>query len=129
MRPRSILLLLALMSTIGFANAKDLLIFGGPSHDVFLGCISCSEYEADSVHNEYGLYGSAYSATSIFNDYGQYGSAYSMYSVCSEYATDPPVVVDDAGNFYGRLTRNAFLRDAIDDPEIVAWLRFAVCAD
>jgi hypothetical protein len=58
--------------------------------------------------NAYGSYGSAYSSTSIFNHFSDYGSAYSSYGACNPYAADPPVIVDNAGNYYGRLTLNQY---------------------
>jgi len=90
------------------AQSGKLMIFGGRNHQVYLGCLSCSEYESDSVFNAYSRFGSSYSAESIFNKYGEYGSRYSVFSACNPYASDPPVIVDSAGNFYGRLTVNQY---------------------
>lgn len=104
-----------------------LMIFGGANHDTYLGCLTCPEYATDSVRNQYGSYGSAYSSTSIFNRYGQFGSPYSSYSACNPYASDPPVIVDGIGAFYGRLTLNRYHRQALRTPELLAWLA-AVCA-
>jgi hypothetical protein len=78
--------------------------------------------------NEFSTYGSPFSATSIFNHFGVYGSAYSTLSACSPYASTPPVVVDDDGGFYGRLTLNRAHRQAISDERVLAWLR-GVCHD
>jgi hypothetical protein len=85
-----------------------LLLFGGEGHRVFLGCINCSQYDSDSIFNEYGTYGSKYSDTSIWNPYGTYGSRYSDDSPWNPYASNPPVVVDHDGNFYGYFTANQF---------------------
>lgn len=108
--------------------AGRILLFGGKDHDVYLGCFSCSKYERDSIFNQYGPYGSKYSAKSIWNRYGLYGSDFSPYSVCNPYATYPPVVVDEEGGFYGYLTLNQYHKFAINDPDIVAWLKNVVCA-
>lgn len=108
------------------AGGAKLMIFGGRNHDVYLGCLNCSEYATDSVFNKYGTYGSEYSSTSIYNSYGQYGSPYSSMSPCNPYATDPPVVVDEDGNFYGYLTLNQYKSGAITDARIRAWLK-GVC--
>src|SRR5262245_39483623 len=86
------------------STLTKLMIFGGKNHDVYLGCLTCSESDSDSVHNEYGSYGSSYSTSSIFNRYGDYGSQYGTFSACNPYASDPPVIVDSNGNFYGYLT-------------------------
>ena len=43
----------------------------------YLGSLSATPYDSDSVNNPYGRYGSEYSQDSINNPYGQYGSRYS----------------------------------------------------
>jgi hypothetical protein len=84
-----------------------LMLFGGDGHRTYLGCLNCSQYASDSVVNKYSTYGSQFSANSIFNRFGTFGSRYSNSSPCNPYATDPPVIVDPGGNFYGRLSTNA----------------------
>ena len=106
--------------------ASNLMIFGGARNETYLGCLTCSESPSDSVHNEYGIYGSEYGTNSIFNAYSQFGSPYSEYSACNPYASDPPVIVDVDGEFYGRLTVNEYHRDALHLPELSAWLQ-GVC--
>jgi len=108
------------------AASAELLIFGGQGHKTFLGCLNCNQYSASSVRNEYGSFGSAYSATSIFNKHGEFGSKYSNTSACNPYAADPPVIVDRAGQYYGRLTVSRGNPDAPRDSVMVAWLA-AVC--
>lgn len=110
------------------AIATELLVFGGPNHRTFLGCISCSEYDSDSILNEYGPHGSRYSSESIHNHYSEYGSPYSSYSACSRYASDPPVIVDGEGGFYGRLTLNKYHAQATKNRTLLAWLG-GVCED
>jgi hypothetical protein len=111
----------------GSAASSKIMIFGGRDHRTYLGCLSCSEYESDSVFNEYGQNGSRYASESIWNDYGDFGSLRSEYSACNPYASDPPVIVDQEGTAYGRLTVNRL------DPNIGAgrnfynWLATAVC--
>jgi hypothetical protein len=94
------------------ANTK-LMIFGGMDHRTYLGCLNCSQYAPDSVLNQYGLHGSQYAVDSIFNRYGAFGSPYSNSSACNPYASDPPVVVDGSGRFYGRLTVNQYSPEKI----------------
>lgn len=89
-------------------STVKLMIFGGQDHRTYLGCLNCSEYASDSVFNHYGQNGSAYSSTSIWNHYSDFGSAYSAHGACSRYAQDPPVIVDQDGKFYGRLTLNEY---------------------
>ena len=65
----------------------------------YLGNLSSNPYDANSVSNPYGRYGSEYSADSINNPYGQYGSRYSNDSPNNPYATNPPAI---RGNDYQR---------------------------
>lgn len=109
-------------------RTTKLMLFGGPGHDTYLGCINCNEYSTDSVFNEYGPHGSRYSANSILNPYSQFGSRYSTFGACNTYASDPPVIVDRDGRFYGRLTLNQYHRQATRDGRLLAWLA-GVCAD
>lgn len=91
-----------------FASGQTLMIFGGDSYDVYLGKLNASEYDSESIWNEYSSYGSSYSSTSIWNEFSSYGSNYSSYSPFNEYATYPPVIVDVEGNFYGYFTVNKY---------------------
>ncbi len=104
-----------------------LLLFAGMDHKQFLGCLNCSEYDEDSVSNKYGPYGSPYSDTSIFNSYSQFGGAYGEYSPCNAYSSDPPVIVDQQGNYYGRLTINQSLTDTRLSSNLWNWLNNNVC--
>lgn len=98
------------------------MVFGGKDHAVYLGCLTCSQYATDSIHNKYSSYGSAYSSTSIFNQYSPYGSAYSVNGACNKYATDPPVIVDSNGNYYGRLTLNRYVNGLGVGAQYMDWL-------
>lgn len=108
------------------APIAKLMIFGGSGHSAYLGCLNCSQYATDSVRNTYGTYGSAYSNQSIFNHYSEYGSPYSTESACNPYATDPPVIVDQNGRYYGRLTLNAYNTEIGAGTQFMGWLA-AVC--
>ena len=107
-------------------SARGLMLFGGRGHDTYLGCLSCSEYDSDSIFNEYGQYGSRYGDT-ILNPYSDYGSRYSDQSVCNPYASDPPVIVDDDGGFYGRLSVSNLYTSTVVTPEVSGWLK-GICA-
>lgn len=87
---------------------RELLLFSGK---VFLGCITCSDYDSNSIHNSFGQYGSSYSQTSIRNHFSKYGDNYSDTSVCNRYANNPPVIVDGNGGFYGVMTLNRYHRN------------------
>ena len=114
-------------TTASADGLEPILIFAGEGHKTFLGCLTCSKYDASSILNEYGDYGSKYSVTSIFNKYSNFGSKYSDTSACNPYASDPPVLVDKNGTFFGRLTVSAVRGDRTRDQRIQAWLA-GVCA-
>jgi len=103
-------------------SSARLMIFGGEGHRTYLGCLNCSEYASDSVLNRYGPHGSPYATDSIFNRYGTYGSPYSTSSPCSPYGGDPPVIVDEGGNSYGRLTVNVYATERTKLGYWSAWI-------
>jgi hypothetical protein len=135
---RSLLATALIALSIGAAQAQTtaLLLFGGPGHKTFLGCLNCGQYDSGSVCNRYGQQGSKYASDSIWNKYGNFGSKYSNESPWNRYASQPPAIVDRDGGFYGYLTANGYnarrtrikslvaLTDAweevTDDPEKVA---------
>ena len=105
MRKAALLIAIIFFNQIALAQ-KTLQIFGGEDHNIYLGCINCSDIDGNSVWNDIGEYGSNISSTSIWNDIGEYGSDISSYSPWNELATYPPVIVDKEGNFYGYFTVN-----------------------
>ena len=100
--------LIALSLAAPAANAQELLLFSGRNNDTFIGCVNCSKYDSGSICNRYGDYGSKYSDTSIWNRYGTYGSKYNDESPWNKYSSNPPVVVDRDGGFYGYFTANRY---------------------
>ncbi|KND60233.1 hypothetical protein BVER_05052 [Candidatus Burkholderia verschuerenii] len=128
MRMRRLLAPIVLMSLCATAHAQaKLMLYGGADHDVYLGCLNCSDTDAESVQNESGRYGSEISAQSIFNETGRYGSRLSPESPCNPFANDPPVIVDQNSSFYGYLTLNAAHRKAVTDGRTLNWLTYKVC--
>jgi hypothetical protein len=103
------------------------MIFGGQSHRVYLGCLNCAEIERDSIYNGAGVYGSRVLPESIWNRVGEYGSRVSPYSVCNPVAIEPPVIVDDQGNDYGRLTLNRVSPNIGAGVRFYDWLSTVVC--
>lgn len=75
----------------------------------YLGTLSSNRYDANSVSNPYGPYGSRYSPTSINNPYSIYGSPYSPLSATNPYATQAPVIVNP---YLGRLSANPYAPDS-----------------
>lgn len=85
---------------------QTLLILGGSDHRFYLGKLNASEYDIESIWNEFGVYGSTYFTYSLWNKNGIFGSEYSMYSPFNKYASCPPIIADKRGNFYGYFTIN-----------------------
>jgi hypothetical protein len=104
----SAVLVFLMLASATSAQRQKVMLFGGRGHKTYLGCLNCNKFSSDSIFNTYGTNGSPYSSSSIWNHYSEYGSKYSDYSTCNPYATDPPVIVDAKGNFYGRLTANKY---------------------
>lgn len=97
-----------LFLSINTFAAPAYLLFGGDNHDKFLGCLNCSKHDNSSIWNKYGEFGSKYNSDSIWNKYGTYGSKYNSESPWNKYSTSGPVIVDNEGNFYGKLTTNKY---------------------
>ncbi len=102
-------------------SAEKLLVFGGASHEVFLGCL-CKERDPDSVFNLAGDFGSDTSGTSMHNKFSPYGSNFEDTSACNPKATHPPSVLSADGKSLGLLTMNASLKKRIEAPSVVEWL-------
>jgi len=105
---KKILLLFLLFFTFNIITAQNILIFGGKNHDVFLGCLNCNKYADSSIWNKYGNNGSKYNSNCIWNKYGNFGGKYSSESPFNKYASNPPVLVDREGNFYGYFTADTY---------------------
>ena len=103
-----IIIILGLTFLSFYAKSQTLHLYGGKNHDVYLGCLNCNNYDSNSIWNEYGIYGSSYNSKSIWNPYSTYGHSYNSDSPWNLYGSNPPVVVDKSGNFYGYLTVNSY---------------------
>lgn len=89
-------------------QAQTLHLYGGSNQDQYLGCLNCDTFDKDSIWNSFGDYGNILSSKSIWNVNGNYGNTYSTYSPWSSYASYPPAIVDQDGQFYGYLTLNPY---------------------
>ena len=107
-------LVLLFLFITSLTYCQTLHLYGGSNHDIYLGCLNCSNFDTNSVWNEYGKYGSSYNTNSIWNEYGTYGSEYNSNSPWNSYASNPPVVVDKQGNFYGYFTINEYKSQRAD---------------
>jgi hypothetical protein len=111
---RQVVAALAMLLTSSGLLAADrpLYIFGGDDHKTFLGCLNCSSTHPKSVWNEMSQFGFR-NDFGVWNSYGQFINPYSAHSMCGEYARDPPIIVDDEGNAYGRMTINEFATGSV----------------
>lgn len=92
------------------------------SNGCFLGKLSLSPYDSESISNKYGIYGSIYAAYSIWNKYGMYGSPYSVWNPYNAYTTTPPVIYL-RGRKYGYLSKNKYLLNCVDPDSISDWMK------
>ena len=72
-------------------------------------------YDPDCLSNLYGA-GSPYKPDGLLNPYSRYGSPYSNESWTNPYATNPPLLFDEDGNYRGRLSVNPYAPDSIANP-------------
>lgn len=88
----------------------------------YLGVLSTNAYDANSIANEFGNYGSEFSVTSIFNEFGTYGSEFSLSSAFNKITTTPPVVIS-GGKAVAYLTTNKYLSPRINSLVLKAWIK------
>lgn len=83
--------------------------------DEYLGNYSANPNNPNSTLNPYGA-GSPYNANSINNPHGTYGSPHSSRSATNPYATDAPRLYDRKGNYRGKLSSNPYDADSTSNP-------------
>src|SRR5262245_34235119 len=81
----------------------------------YLGNLSASEFDPNSIANPYGA-GNPYSSNSVTNEFGVYGSPYSNRSASNHYATEAPRLYDRQGNYRGELSTNPYDPDSVSNP-------------
>lgn len=107
------------LAPASFRNAKLPLYLYSNDGKTFLGKLTTNKYDADSIFNDYGTYGSKYSSTSIWNEYGTYGSKYNSQSAFNPYTSTPPIIVDSNYKLIGYLTTNKYVSQGITIPELM----------
>jgi hypothetical protein len=88
---------------------------------VYLGTLTTNEFDAQSIYNQFGTYGSDFSSTSIWNDVGTYGSSVSSSSAFNDLASSPPIIVQN-GKIIGYLTTNSLKANSISPYSLKQWL-------
>jgi hypothetical protein len=111
-----VLAIFLVLSGSVFAKVYTLWGYDGRDYTRYLGKFSIPEKfthpeelpnsDAESIFNEYGLYGSKNQNT-IWNENEQWGNKYQDSSVSNPYGNHPPVIVDSEKNIIGYLTANS----------------------
>lgn len=90
---------------------KGVSVFAQDDEQTYLGKID-TEYNSESIFNEYGTYGNEYSSKSIWNEYSEFGNKYNSLSPFNDYSSSPPMIIKN-GKIIGYLTTNKFILGAI----------------
>ena len=102
MKTLPIMLLIILLS-VATVNAED------------LGNLSANPFDPDSTANPFGK-GSPFAANGVNNPFSPYGSPFSNQSATNPFATDPPRLYDQQGNYRGKLSVNPYDPDSTSNP-------------
>jgi len=112
------LLLLALSPAAWGQTAtiqQQFLIYAGPLHRDYLGCLNCDQFDPNSVWDAYAALGwtNAYLDASHF---AAYRTRHGRYSSCDKFAADPPILIDRSLNRYGVLNVSETRSDSVCGP-------------
>jgi len=111
-------------SKSNYSDAVNVLngakIFAQDDKNTYLGKIA-SEYDSESIFNEYGTYGSEYNSSCIWNEYSTFGNEYNSLSPFNDYSSKPPMIVKN-GKIIGYLTTNESINGGIS-PYILKGLK------
>lgn len=110
------------LSVVGL-HATMLLLYGGPQHDVFLGCLSCEKGDPQSIFNPEAPFGKTNVERSIWNPHGPYGNRKSPLSPWNPTGTQPPQIRDETDAFHGYFSANPHIRDRTRDPATLRFLK------
>lgn len=112
---RTILTLLFCVAGSTYAQYCPLVgkgIYAQDQNGTFLGGILFSPFDALSIMNEFGSYGSPFSSTSILNEFSNFGSEFASYSAYNPFTSTPPMVISQnaQGGFllWALITKNQF---------------------
>lgn len=118
-----ILLLSHLSYSATYCDLVGLYIIAQDDNIQFLGKISDSKLDYESIINDNGTYGSKYSTKSIRNTTSLYGSSSGTYSAYNKYSIHPPIAyyMDNDGKYHSRwlITKNNDLLLAVDPDTLI----------
>jgi len=112
------LLLLALQAAAWGQSTtlrQQYLIYAGPLHRDYLGCLNCDQFDTNSVWDAFAPTGwtNAYIEASRF---ATYRAKHGRYSSCDAFAADPPILIDISRHFYGVLNVSETRADSVCGP-------------
>jgi hypothetical protein len=102
----------------------SLFLYGGTNNSVYLGCLTCNQFNSESICNAFGTYGSSFSSSSIWNQFGTYGSPFQTFSPWNSFSNSGPLIVGSNNLNYGFFTTNAFKANRTTIPALVNTLNF-----
>jgi Immunoglobulin domain len=105
---------------------QNSIIFAQDSANTYLGKASSNRFEADSITNAFGAYGSSFSNTSIRNTFSSFGSSFANFSAYNSFTARPPILYTISGGRYvaqAYLTKNTFLSPRVDPDALFAYLQ------
>jgi hypothetical protein len=88
----------------------------------YIGRISSNAFDTESICNDFGDYGNPFSANSVKNQFGDYGNPFSSISAYNQFTSAPPAIIYN-GRVVGYLTKNQFVRGAVDPDVLLAVYR------
>jgi Uma2 family endonuclease len=95
-------------------------IIAQDNENTYLGKIT-SQYNTESVFNEYGKYGSEYNSSCIWNEYSTFGNEYNSLSPFNDYSSKPPMIIKN-GKLIGYLTTNKTIKGGLS-PNLLLGLK------
>lgn len=95
--------------------ALPLVSWATPGTAADLGNAGANPFALDSIANPFGK-GSPFAPDGINNPFSAYGSPYSNRSAVNPFATDPPRLYDQQGQYRGKLSTNPYDPDSISNP-------------
>jgi hypothetical protein len=113
---------------VGATRPDALLIFGGPGHKTFIGCICDGEQSIALEGGTYGPQGFNPDNASLWSPFGLFHDRFGDYSACARFVKDPPIVVTPDGRPICRLTIDLTNPFQCKAPSLLEWLSQGPCA-
>jgi hypothetical protein len=135
-----ILLLISFVTSFAQSNYCDVIGYGIYADDAgtgkvgtYLGTISTSTTDPQSILNPVGIYGSSVATKSIFNTVGQYGGCCGTYSAYNTVTSTPPRIIEyraatNSFYFVAYLSISTFKFPNYNPDDLRSVLKFGNCA-